>query len=255
MSDNSLEHYSQIHANRNIRFYLTGPEACPYLPNSLERKVFTTLEGDDSALLNEALTHAGFRRSQNISYRPACDMCTQCVSLRIDIDNFVFDTKWRRVLAKNSNIYWQARNPIATDEHFELITKYLRGRHQDGGMSDMDEEGFAAMVEDCAPNTRLIEYRLKSDCEMGSQDELVAGLIIDELRDGHSLIYSYFKPNLPKYSLGSFVILAQIAHLKKLKKPFLYLGYWIKSSRKMQYKSRFKPFQILGNRGWEEYSG
>lgn len=253
MTDNSLENYSQIHANRNIRFYLTGPETCPYLPNRLERKVFTTLDDTDAALLNEALTHAGFRRSQNISYRPACDMCSECVSMRIDTLNFAFDAKWRRILAKNADIYWQAKSPMATEEHFNLITRYINARHENGGMSDMNEDDFAAMIEDCAPNSLLFEFRLKIDCELGKENELVAGLIVDELSDGNSLIYSYFKPDFPKYSLGSFIILAQIAHLKTINKPFLYLGYWIKNSPKMKYKSRFKPFQILGNRGWEDF--
>ena len=255
MTNTSLEQYSLLNTDKNIRFYLTGPQPCPYLPNKIERKVFTTLDDSDSGLLNEALTHAGFRRSQNIAYRPACDMCTECVSMRIDVSAFEFTPNWRRIMAKNSNIICEIAEPIATQERYDLMAQYILNRHDEGGMSDMSEADFAAMIEDNAPNTKIIDFRLSENCQLGDKGELIACLIIDELSDGNSMIYSFYNPNFPKQSLGSYIILAQIEHMTLQNKQYLYLGYWIKNSKKMHYKGRFKPFQVLANGGWEDYKG
>lgn len=252
MAKEKLPHIEEF-TNRNIRFYLTGPQVCPYLPNRLERKVFATLNGIDAAELNQALTHAGFRRSQNISYRPSCDMCASCVSVRINVDKFEFNKNWRRILNKNKDIYGFARPPVATEERYNLLKKYLNARHLNAGMSDMDEDDFVAMIEDCTSNTILIDYRLLEDCEDGQAGKLIGCSLLDELSDGRSLIYSFFDPDLSKRSLGSFFILDHVREMKSMELPYIYLGYWIKGSRKMEYKTRFKPLEVLGPQGWADF--
>lgn len=250
MSGNNNIHYGDIDIGRNIRFYLTAPQPCPYLPDRRERKVFTTLEGLNTDVLNQALTHAGFRRSQNIAYRPACDMCAKCVSVRIPIKDFEFKTHWRRIISSNNDIYSSINFPEATEERYALLTNYLESRHSGGGMSGMDGDDFIAMLEDCTNATRIIDFRLKEDCQFGKKDELVGCCLLDELNDGCSLVYSFYKPDNSKRSFGSFIILSQIIRMIEFELPFIYLGYWIEGSRKMEYKTRFKPLEALGPNGW-----
>lgn len=251
MTLNALEQYSLHHANKNLKFYLTGSQPCPYIENKIEKKVFTTLDGDDKGLLNEALTHAGFRRSQNIAYRPSCDMCNKCVSVRVDVKEFEFSHKWRRILNKGQFISKHIFDPIATDERYCLLKDYLNDRHFMGGMSDMSPIDFIAMIEEKAPHSKIYDYRLKQCNKSGEKGKLIACVLVDELSDGNSLIYSFYDPNLRNYSLGTYIILDQIVQMKAQEKPFLYLGYWIEGSKKMEYKARFKPLEFLGNGGWE----
>ena len=239
-----------IGAGTNIKFYLTTPQICPYLGDRLERKIFTTLNDLNANALNEALTHAGFRRSQNIAYRPSCDMCSKCVSVRVIANDFVFDKKWRRIIEKNKMLVATECLPVATEERYELLTKYLDTRHLNQGMSGMNGDDFIAMLEECVESTRVYDYRLADDCEMGKKGKLIACCLIDELSDGRSLVYSFFDPEYKKQSLGSFIILDQIIQTRLERKPYVYLGYLIDGCDKMEYKARFKPLEALGLQGW-----
>ncbi len=251
MTNSGLDKYQEYLNGRSIRFYLTLAQPCPYLPNRRERKIFATLDDSDSTILNEALTHSGFRRSQTISYRPACDMCAECVSIRIIAKDFIFDKKWKRILKIDKLIYSIPLYPEANEERFDLIKQYLNTRHLNAGMSNMNAQDFISMIEEGTNNTRIIDYRLKDDCELGKKDELIACSLLDELSDGKSLIYSFFNPNLTKESIGSYIILDQIRDVKQTNRDYIYLGYLIKDSKKMAYKARFKPFESLGPQGWQ----
>jgi len=226
-----------------LQFYLTIPSPCPYLPDRMERKIFTQLDPLDGPHLNNYLTHAGFRRSQNVIYRPACETCRECRSLRIIIDEFTPSTSFRRTIARNSDLIDTPIDAIATSEQFQLLQRYLHNRHAGGGMTEMDFQRYEMMIEDCASETEIIEYRTQDGA-------LIACMLADRLTDGLSLVYSFFDPEQSKRSLGNYMVLDQIRRCAEVKLPYLYLGYWVPDSPKMQYKSRFRPCEILGHGGW-----
>lgn len=228
-----------------LQFFLTIPSPCPYLPDRMERKIFTQLDPLDGPHLNNYLTHAGFRRSQNVIYRPACETCRECRSLRVRVAEFSASKTFRRTFKRNADLSVTLAPAIARQEQFALLTRYLNFRHPGGGMSDMDFSRYEMMVEECASETEIIEYR-------DSDGALIACMLIDRLDDGLSLVYSFFDPDASARSLGNFMILDQISRCHSEGLPYLYLGYWVPGSPKMHYKSRFQPAETLGHRGWSQ---
>jgi leucyl-tRNA---protein transferase len=241
-------------ATPSPQFYLTAPAACPYLFGQMERKVFTHLVGPRAAEMNDLLTQGGFRRSQNIAYRPACEACRACVSVRILAQDFEPPRSMRRVLAANSDIISTVYPAQPSTEQFSLFRRYLDDRHQRGGMSEMSALDFAIMVEDTHVNTRIIEYRVRepgSGISERPTGELLAVALTDLMSDGLSMVYSFFNPEFEKRSLGTYMILDHINRTKTLGLPHVYLGYWVKGSAKMGYKTRYQPQEHLTARGWE----
>ena len=235
-------------ATRQLRFFLTAPSVCPYLPDREERKVFAHLPLSEGAAINDALTQIGFRRSQNIAYRPACEGCDACVSARIPSADYPFSRSERRILDRNQDLSRHLVEAEATLEQFELLRRYLLARHAEGGMADMTWPDYVAMVEDTAARTHLIEYRRPS-ADRGPGD-LVGCVLIDVLADGLSMVYSFYDPNLAKRSLGSFIILDHVVQANMAGLPYVYLGYWVSGSAKMDYKARFDPVEVLQPGGW-----
>lgn len=236
------------------QFYLTAPAACPYLPGETERKVFTHLVGPRAADMNDLLTQGGFRRSQNIAYRPACEACRACISVRILTQEFSPARSMRRNLAMNADLVGTETPARPSAEQFSLFRAYLDDRHQKGGMSDMSSLDYAVMVEDTHVNTRVIEYRIRAEGSgIGAKGELVACALTDQMADGLSMVYSFFNPAFERRSLGTFMILDHIRRARALGLPHVYLGYWVKGSRKMDYKTRFQPQEHLLATGWERY--
>ncbi len=231
------------------QFFITAPAPCPYLSGKLERKVFTHLIGHDAKLLNNTLSHGGFRRSQNIAYRPACDGCASCVSVRVPTKMFNWRSSFRRILLANDDLAARTVSARATAEQYALFRAYIDARHADGGMADMTVLDFAAMVDETFVDTRLIEYRRPARGQQG-EAQLVAAALIDVLQDGISLIYSFYHPDLPRRSLGTYVILDNIRRAQDRGLPFVYLGYWVGGSSKMNYKARFLPQERLTRDGW-----
>ncbi|MBA4785883.1 MAG: arginyltransferase [Rhizobiales bacterium] len=239
------------------QFYLTAPATCPYLPGQMERKVFTHLVGPRAAEMNDLLTQGGFRRSQNIAYRPACETCRACVSVRILAEDFQPTRTMRRILSTNSDVISTIYPAQPSTEQFSLFRHYLDDRHQQGGMSDMSALDYAIMVEDTHVNTRLIEYRLRQPGDgIGErpQGELLAVALTDLMSDGLSMVYSFFNTDLAKRSLGTFMILDHVRRTRALGLPHVYLGYWVHGSPKMNYKTRFQPQEHLTARGWERFN-
>jgi len=230
------------------QFYLTAPSACPYLPGREERKVFTHLVGRRAARLNDALTQSGFRRSQTIAYRPACENCRACVSVRVLADDFRPGRTMRRIMARNADVNAAFAPAQATSEQYSLFRGYVDSRHSDGGMADMSVLDFSMMVEDSHVETRLVEYR-RPDAD--GRNELIACCLTDILADGLSMVYSFYEPDEAARSLGVLMILDHIERARALGLPHVYLGYWVEGSRKMGYKSRFTPQERLGMNGWE----
>ncbi|MGA8076293.1 MAG: arginyltransferase [Xanthobacteraceae bacterium] len=240
------------HSRDTPQFYLTAPSPCPYLPGKEERKVFTHLVGERAPELNNILTQGGFRRSQSIAYRPACEGCRACVSVRVVAKDFRPTQSMRRILRRNADISSEMRVAVPTSEQYSVFRAYLDSRHRDGGMADMTVLDYAMMVEDSHIETRIIEYRRR---EAGSAPnarggDLIAIALTDVLGDGLSMVYSFFEPDEAFRSLGTFMVLDHIARAQRMGLAYVYLGYWVRGSRKMDYKSRFLPQERLMPDGW-----
>jgi leucyl-tRNA---protein transferase len=244
------------HSRDTPQFYLTAPSPCPYLPGREERKVFTHLVGERAPGLNDLLTQGGFRRSQSIAYRPACETCRACVSVRVLVDEFRPTRNMRRVAERNADLIGEMRALVPTSEQYSVFRAYLDSRHRDGGMADMTVLDYAMMVEDSHVKTRVVEYRPRGPdtgfTGRGAGD-LVSVALTDVLNDGLSMVYSFFEPAEAERSLGTLMILDHIERTRRLGLPYLYLGYWVQGSRKMDYKGRFLPQQRLTTEGWTRF--
>lgn len=231
------------------RFFVTSPAPCPYLAGKTERKVFTELKGPHSEQLNDALGRIGFRRSQTVAYRPSCEGCRACVSVRVVANEFQPTKSQRRVLNRNRDLEVTECRPWATSEQFSLLQRYLEHRHPGGGMAAMDEVDYADMVEHTSVSSFVIEYREPS--VDGKPGRLVAACLTDRQGDGLSMIYSFYDPEIEdRTGLGNFVILDHIERAAKAGLPYVYLGYWVNGSARMQYKVRYRPLDVLGAEGW-----
>ena len=234
------------------RFFVTNPSPCPYLPGRSERKVFTELSGENASELNDALGRIGFRRSQNVAYRPSCAGCNACVSVRVVTQEFEPNATQRKLLRRNEDLVVTACKPWSTDEQFELLRRYLKARHPGGGMTEMDEMDFADMVEQTPVESYVIEYREPS--ETGTPGRLVGACLTDRQSDGLSMIYSFFDPHHPtRPGLGNFIIMDHILRARRTGLPYVYLGYWVEGSKRMQYKIRYRPLERLGKNGWTRF--
>jgi len=238
--------------SRLPQFFLTPGGPCPYLPGRTERKVFARLNGSLAQPLNEALTHSGFRRSQMIAYRPACDGCAACISVRIVAGEFAPSRGLRRIEKRNADLSRKEVTAEATREQFGLLRTYLDSRHSGGGMSDMGLFDYVAMVEETPVRTHLVEYRHR-DAD-GEPGPLMACALIDVLRDGLSMVYSFFHPGVDMRSLGTYMILDHVAAARARGLSYVYLGYWVRGSAKMSYKSRFRPLEALSADGWIRFT-
>ena len=189
------------------QFFLTANQPCPYLPGRQERKLFTTLRGQTAGEVNDELSLRGFRRSQSVAYRPACANCGACLSIRTPVDQFEPGRAHRRIAKRNADLVRRISAPWATEEQFDLFRAYLGDRHADGGMADMDISEFASMIEETTVRTRIIEYH---DPTKPESESLVAACLTDVMRDGLSMVYSFFAPEEQRRSLGVFMILDHI---------------------------------------------
>ncbi len=235
------------------RFFVTSPAPCPYLPGKSERKVFTELKGGHADQLNEALGRIGFRRSQTVAYRPSCIDCQACVSVRVVSDEFKPSSTQKRLMKRNKDLVVTECRPWATDEQFELLAKYLSARHPDGGMAAMDELDYADMVEHTPVTSYVVEYREPS--ENGEPGRLVGACLTDRQGDGLSMIYSFYDPDHEaRAGLGNFIILDHIVRAAEQGLPYVYLGYWVEGSPRMQYKVRYRPLERLTREGWQRMS-
>ena len=214
----------------------------------MERKLFTALQGDNAERLNDALSKQGFRRSQNVLYRPSCADCAACLSARIRVADFTPSKSQKRTLRRNRALERRATSPWATEDQYDLFRRYLDSRHADGGMADMDVFEFAAMVEETPIRSRVIEYA------EGDTGALTAVCLTDVLDDGLSMVYSFFRPDAGRRSLGSHVILDHVEIAREAGLPYVYLGYWVKASPKMAYKGDYRPLEVQrGSLGWTRH--
>ncbi|KZY02984.1 MULTISPECIES: arginyltransferase [unclassified Sulfitobacter] len=225
------------------QFYVTAPQPCPYLDGRMERKLFTALQGENAARLNDSLSAQGFRRSQNVLYRPSCTDCAACLSARINVSAFTPTRSQKRTIKRNADLTRRATSPWATEEQYELFRRYLDSRHADGGMADMDVFEFAAMIEETPIRSRVIEY--------SESDGTLAGVCLtDVLSDGVSMVYSFYTPDRPQDGLGNYIILDHVEIARAAGLPYVYLGYWVPGSPKMGYKAKFSGLEVYMGGRW-----
>jgi arginyl-tRNA--protein-N-Asp/Glu arginylyltransferase len=224
-------------------FYTTAPLPCPYLPGRTERKIVTELSGTEAEALHERLSRAGFRRSHNIAYAPVCPGCQACVPIRVVSEDFTPDRTQRRILRANADLTISEMPARATAEQFTLFQRYQKNRHADGDMAAMGYYDYRAMIEDTPISTGVLEFR-------DARDRLLGACLTDWLADGLSAVYSFFDTDEDRRSLGTFAVLWLIGRARSLGLPYVYLGYWVPESRKMAYKARFRPSEILMSGAW-----
>lgn len=211
--------------------------------------MFTELSGPHANELNDALGRIGFRRSQSVAYRPSCAGCSACVSVRVVAHDFVANATQRKLIRRHADLEVTACRPWATDEQYQLLRRYLAARHPGGGMAGMDDTDYADMIEQSPVNSVIVEYREPS--VNGARGKLIGACLTDRQADGLSMIYSFFAADREdRPALGNLIILDHILRARTAGLPYVYLGYWVKGSARMEYKTRYRPLEILGPRGW-----
>jgi len=226
-----------------LHFYLTAPYPCSYLPETLARSQVATPSFMISSTVYSELVQHGFRRSGTYTYRPSCNDCNACVPFRIPVNEFTPSRTQRRAWKKHEDLSATPHSLHDSTEYFELYQRYQKSRHPNGGMDNDDRESYKNFLLQSHIDSFLVEFREQGVLRMVS--------VIDILNDGLSSVYTFYDPDLPQGRLGVYNILWQIELCKKLELDFLYLGYWIKESPKMAYKTGYRPAQGLINGVWK----
>jgi leucyl-tRNA---protein transferase len=226
-----------------LQFYLTAPYPCSYLDGREARSQVATPSFLISPAIYSELVRQGFRRSGTFTYRPRCDGCLACVPVRVCINAFASSRSQRRVWKRNQHLEASLHPLEDKPEYFDLYQRYQNARHPDGGMSNDSHEQYRKFLLQSHVDSMLVEFREAGILRMVS--------IIDALDDGLSSVYTFFEPDIGQAGFGTYNVLWQIELCRQLKLPYLYLGYWIKESRKMGYKANFRPLQGLVQGAWQ----
>ena len=227
---------------REIKVYTTFPHRCSYLEGEEATTLFVDPRQKLSQELYTQLSLLGFRRSGDHVYRPHCARCSACIASRVRVAEFEPSRTQRRITRRNADLRLEQSESILDDEAYNLYRHYIESRHADGDMYPPERDQYESFLNDglgCANYYRFYQ---------GSR--LVAVTVADKMLDGLAAIYTFYDPELEKRSLGTYAVLLQIEHAQQSKLPYVYLGYWIEGCRKMEYKTRFQPLEMLLNGQW-----
>ncbi|WP_286238386.1 arginyltransferase [Neptuniibacter halophilus] len=228
---------------RALHFYATPEHDCSYLTGKTAKTLFVDPQAEIDQATYSRLSDLGFRRSGKHIYRPHCDGCNACISVRVPVRHFKFRKSQQRILNKNRDLTVSKTTPAFSDEYYALYSRYINERHQDGDMYPPSLEQFNSFLVEGEEHTYFMEFR-------DPEGRLLAVSVVDMLEQGMSAIYTFYDPSLSKRSLGTYCILWQLQYCEEHQLPYLYLGYWVKACRKMSYKTAFSPFELLIDGDW-----
>jgi arginyl-tRNA--protein-N-Asp/Glu arginylyltransferase len=241
-----MDQDKSLHRKIPLAMRLSMQSNCPYIVGQIEQRIAVDISDDPKC--HDGLARAGFRRVENWVYRPACPQCNACLPWRVNVASFTLSRSMERIVRKNSDLTRFIAGSTAADEHYQLFKTYVTNRHGDGQMAQMDQYEFNSMIGNSPIETMLIDYR-------NAQNELIGALLADIQSDGLSAVYSFFDPALAARSLGTYMILDLLTIAKDSKLDWLYLGYFVEGSQKMDYKARFRPAEIYKNGRWQTANG
>lgn len=230
---------------RTLVFFATPAHSCSYLPERDATTMFVDPRAKVDKRLYSQLTALGFRRSGSHYYRPHCEHCNACVPVRLDARAFQPDRSQRRVWKRNRDVIFELVPAQFSERYYQLYARYINERHGDGDMYPPSRDQFQSFLVEGATDSWFLEISL--------EDELIGLAVVDVLEDGLSAIYTMFHPDHDDRSLGTLAILWQVEEARRRGLPWVYLGYWISESRKMNYKTRFRPIEALLDGNWQAF--
>lgn len=226
----------------NKQFFITPGHACSYLSRRQARTLFLDPRETITPRTYQLLTEHGFRRSGGHLYRPHCRGCQACVPTRVPVAEFTPRRSQRRTLKRNDDLIVQVHRATYSARFYELYARYIARRHPDGDMFPPSRDQFRSFLLSQWSDTLFLCSYLENN--------LVSVAVTDRQPRGLSAIYTFFEPEMPERSLGVWSVLQQIELARRLHLPHVYLGYWIRDSEKMRYKTDYRPVELFLNGRW-----